>query len=289
MIRRYLRTTIDLYKGSLEKFFILVFIAINKLPKGKFATSLGLERIWSYTHNITVCGQEIKFHNPNWLTQLRAKTLFTKEPETINWLNHMPHGSVLWDIGANIGTYSIYAAKNNIRVIAVEPSFMNIEILNRNVISNRVQDLVTIVPCAVGSNTGVLDFYMSSSALTWGGAHNSVGSNIGYDGKPIKDAVSTTAICFTIDNLAEILKLPYPTHIKIDVDGLEAEVLQGASNAIENVKSILIEVDKNYESQKLEIEAILKNTNFKLSFEAVDHQETANQIWTKSLLLEDNS
>ena len=91
---------------------------------------------------------------------MRAKTLLTKEPETINWLNHMPEGSVLWDIGANIGTYSIYAAKNNIRVIAVEPSFMNIEILNRNVISNRVQDLVTIVTCAVGSNTGVLDFYM---------------------------------------------------------------------------------------------------------------------------------
>lgn len=288
-MRRYLRTTIDLYKGSLEKFFILVFNAINKFPKGRFATSLGLERIWSYTYNITVCGQEIKFHNPNWLTQLRAKTLFTKEPETINWLSHMPHGSVLWDIGANVGTYSIYAAKNNLRVIAIEPSFMNVEILNRNVISNKVQDLVTIVPCAVGSNTGVLDFYMSASALTWGGAHNSVGSNIGYDGKPIKDAVSITTICFTIDNLAEILKVPYPTHIKIDVDGLEAEVLQGASNAIKNVNSILIEVNKNYESQKLEIEAILKNNNFELRFEAVDHQETANQIWTKSLLLEDNS
>jgi|688.fasta_scaffold2459465_1 hypothetical protein len=81
----------------------------------------------------------------------------------------------------------------------------------------------------------------------------------------------------------------YLTKLKICSDGLEFKVLQRASNALKNVNSILIEVDKNYESQKLEIEAILKNTNFELSFEAVDSQETANQIWAKSSLLEDNA
>jgi len=50
----------------------------------------------------------------------------------------------------------------------------------------------------------------------------------------------------------------YLTKLKICSDGLESKELQRASNARKNVQSILIEVDKNYESQKLEIEAILK-------------------------------
>jgi len=40
----------------------------------------------------------------------RSQTLFTKEPEMIEWIDSIDSGSTFWDIGANIGLYSIYGA-----------------------------------------------------------------------------------------------------------------------------------------------------------------------------------
>ena len=40
---------------------------------------------------------------------MRAETLFTKEPDMIDWIDSFPEDFVLWDIGANVGIYSIYA------------------------------------------------------------------------------------------------------------------------------------------------------------------------------------
>ena len=56
--------------------------------------------------------KSIKFYTPSLIASFRAKTIFTKEPDTIDWLNE--NGSkynCLFDIGANLGLYSIYYAK----------------------------------------------------------------------------------------------------------------------------------------------------------------------------------
>ena len=52
-----------------------------------------------------------KFAAPNALCKWRYETFSSKEPETLEWINAMPSESVLWDIGANVGLYSVYAAK----------------------------------------------------------------------------------------------------------------------------------------------------------------------------------
>jgi len=41
----------------------------------------------------------------------RFKTLFEKEPETIDWINSFRKEDVFWDIGANVGIYSIWAVE----------------------------------------------------------------------------------------------------------------------------------------------------------------------------------
>ena len=51
------------------------------------------------------------FFVPNDLTQFRANTFFTKEPDTLNWIDSFKKNSVFWDVGSNIGLYSCYAAK----------------------------------------------------------------------------------------------------------------------------------------------------------------------------------
>jgi hypothetical protein len=51
---------------------------------------------------------------PNFLTRYMHKTFFTKEPETLAWIDIFERGSVFYDVGANIGLYSIYAVKKNV-------------------------------------------------------------------------------------------------------------------------------------------------------------------------------
>ena len=54
---------------------------------------------------------ELNFFSPNYLSRWRVQTLFTKEADTIDWINNFDDNCVFWDIGANIGIYSLYAAK----------------------------------------------------------------------------------------------------------------------------------------------------------------------------------
>jgi FkbM family methyltransferase len=270
-----------LYKKILEQIFLNIFIGINKLPKGRLITSTGLEKIWNKTYEHRTGTQILYFHTPNWLTEYRAQTLLTKEPETIRWINSMPAKSVFWDIGANIGTFSIYAAKNGVDVVAIEPSFFNLEILNRNVISNQVSEKVTIIPIGVGNTTSQQNFYLSARQLTWGGAHNSLGVNVGFDGMPFDEPIVLKSLSFSVDDLVQIFSQASPNYLKIDVDGLEAEVLKGSVQTLGTVDSILIEVDTDFENQRDEINQILVKYNFELKEETNDKQGTSNQIWQK--------
>ena len=51
----------------------------------------------------------------------RAATMLTKQPATIEWIDRFQPGSVFWDIGANVGVYTLYAAlRGDTRVVAFE-------------------------------------------------------------------------------------------------------------------------------------------------------------------------
>ena len=85
-----------------------------------------------------------------WL-QIRAEGLLHKEPETIKWLDRLGPDDVLWDIGACIGSYSIYPAlMYNTRVVSFEPAYYNYNILQGNIDMNMLHNLITAYPIAVG-------------------------------------------------------------------------------------------------------------------------------------------
>jgi len=99
-------------------------------------------------------GTDLMFSVPNALSQFRADTFSTKEPETLEWLDRMPRGSVLWDIGANVGLYACYAAKvRGCRVFAFELSVFNLELLARNIFLNRLTDSLRSCRCHFQSNS----------------------------------------------------------------------------------------------------------------------------------------
>src|SRR5688572_2023380 len=85
----------------------------------------------------------LTFLTPNSHCAWRVQTLYTKEPDTIAWINRMKPGDVLFDVGANMGQYSLLAAQRGVRVHAFEPEAQNFALLVRNIIVNNLTDPVT--------------------------------------------------------------------------------------------------------------------------------------------------
>ena len=271
-----------IYKNALAQLLVVTNALIVKLPRGRFATSLGLQKIWDITYISEINSKYLYFHIPNWLAFYRAKTLLTKEPETIAWLNKIKTNSVIYDIGANVGVYSIYAAAvRDCRVLSFEPSFLNLELLFRNIQTNNLQDKITIVPLSLSNKSQIEDFYMQEGDNIWGGAHNSSGSNKSQDGTDMQKFKTSSQVALSLDDLVNIFNLPTPSHIKIDVDGLEDRVLQGGLNTFGNTKSILIEIDAKNTDQNREIQGVLSNLGFVklISIDRISLEE--NQIWVK--------
>ena len=94
---------------------------------------------------------KMKFYIPNRLIDWRIKSFYTKEPETLEWIDSFEEGSCFWDIGANIGLYSIYSASkiNKIKVFSIEPSTSNLRVLSRNISINSFQDRISVLPFAL--------------------------------------------------------------------------------------------------------------------------------------------
>ena len=124
--------------------------------------------IFNNTFVIYHSSTKILLHIPNKLSYWRAKTYSTKEPETLEWIDDMQHGKTLWDIGANIGLYSIYGAlKKGLKVYSFEPSVFNLELLARNIYTNKVVDNCCIVPLALNNKISSSNLNMTSTE--WGG------------------------------------------------------------------------------------------------------------------------
>ena len=112
-------------------------------------------------------GLEMCFSVPNELNHFRATTFSTKEPETLEWIDGLPEGCVLWDIGANVGLYTVYAAlRKKCHIVAFEPSVFNLELLSRNLYLNGLHQQVTLLPLALSDKMGSNLLHMTSTE--WG-------------------------------------------------------------------------------------------------------------------------
>jgi FkbM family methyltransferase len=156
----------------------------------------------------------------------------------------------------------------------VEPSVLNLEFLVRNICLNQVADRITILPIAVGTPTVCLQsMHLSSSA--WGDSGNSFGDlDVGRSG-PNRFAYSYKIPGFPIDDLVGKLGVALPDHIKIDVDGIESEIIESGRATFSTVKSVLVEIPA-YDGAAERIYRVLTNSGLRL-------QQVArrNQIWIR--------
>jgi len=190
--------------------------------------------------------KKIYFQCPNSIVFWRVNTLLSKEPSTIDWLNSMSSGEILLDVGANVGIYSIYAAvMQDVEVIAIEPEALNFAILCTNIRLNKQTHKIKAFPVGMIDNSGFTELYISDTRA--GGSCHTVGEELDYELKPKEFPLRQGLYSTTIDELVSTKTISVPTHIKIDVDGLEHKVLQGASNTLKSnrVKSLSVELNSN--------------------------------------------
>ena len=71
----------------------------------------------------TILNKKIIFFIPTLITKWRVDSFFFKEPETLQWIDSFTNKNkiIFWDIGANIGLYSMYAAvkHRNIKIYSI--------------------------------------------------------------------------------------------------------------------------------------------------------------------------
>ena len=229
----------------------------------------------------------LKFYIPNRLSYYRVNTFNTKEPETLNWIDKFEKKTTFWDVGANIGLYSCYAAKKReCKVFAFEPSIFNIEWLGKNIFLNKLVEKIVVIPSPLSET--VLENKLNFSSIEWGGALTTFGKSYGHDGKDLKKIFEFSTMGISMDEAKNLLKIPQPMYIKIDVDGIEYLILKGGEKVLLNTKELSIEVNEKFTEQKNNCDKYLKELGFSLRekkrsnlFKNTDYSTSYNQIWVR--------
>ena len=198
----------------------------------------------------------------------RAETYTTKEPDTLAWIDaFFREGDAIYDVGANIGQYSLYAARKlrgNCTVLAFEPEALNYAKLNRNIVLNELTGVVTPYCLAVTERTELSTFYVQNFAP--GAALHAWGRPVTQGERAFQAQNQQGMVGISLDDLTGRFGLPFPNHIKIDVDGIEAEIVRGAGHTLADprLKTALVEVYIFAEIAE-EIEAAFHAHGFELS------------------------
>ena len=218
----------------------------NKYIRVTGRLRFGLRDRLEQTVVVEEAGREMRFVCDNRDEVWRAMTILVKEEGTIEWLrrNATPE-TIFFDIGANIGLYTIYAASllsNGGRVFAFEPHAVNFVHLIKNISANKFDRIVAPLSIALFDEAGLMPF----SYFDWaaGTSKNQLvkGSASGHEiFRELKYAAP-------LDDLIEADALPVPDLIKIDVDGVEPQIITGMKRLMQSnrrPRSIQVEIQKN--------------------------------------------
>ena len=263
------------------KIFNLVVVFLRSTIKifgGRYSTIMSahiveeLTPIWTQKTDFGDLRLFCPGYEPTW----RAQRLLTKEPDTIDWINTFNETDIFWDIGANDGEYSLYAALKNVTVLSFEPSAGNYYVLNRNIEINKMDDNIFALCIAFDDVTKTDVFFMSSTKL--GAAFNSFAEPVDYKGKQYTAIFKQAMMGFSIDDFIEQFNPPFPTHIKIDVDGTEDKIIKGAQKTLadKRLKSILVELDTERADYYNRVFNMIESAGLKF------HEKKGSDRWLKN-------
>ena len=239
-----------------------------------------LSKILVPRRKVKINGIEFTLTCTNWITHFRWYLFNTKEPDTINFIDkYLEKNDVFFDIGANVGVFTIYAAKKhkNISIYSFEPEASNLAVLKENIIKNNISERAYMYGVGISDSDGLSKLHLQD--FETGAALNTESKNhIDYSAVGKEPIIWAEGIyTVSIDNFCDELNL-VPSVIKIDTDGNEDKILLGASTILKHssLKAIIIEMsDEHYDYcySKLSESGFIEVKD--------DSIITTNQIWLR--------
>ena len=232
----------------------------------------------------------IVLHTPNAVCRWRAESFSAKEPETLKWIEEYGGHGAFFDVGANIGLYSLYYAKlYSDQVYSFEPSVFNLGLLAKNIYVNSMSERINVVPIPLSSEDQIAGMRMSG--VQEGGALSTFGAAYGHDGKELDVQMTYRMPGLRLDTLlaSDMISEP-PSMIKIDVDGIEHLILSGAQSTLRSptLRSVLVEVDDEFRDLASGVAQHLTEAGFQLKaklhsemFDSDAFSTSFNQIWVR--------
>jgi FkbM family methyltransferase len=243
------------------KFLLLRVYRINTPDKKKAKI---IYDVFYPIYDACILGENIRLSCQNFTVFKRCESFLRKEPETIEWIGSFSFGATLFDVGANIGLYSLLAAKKGLRVVAFEPESQNFSVLNANIYLNSLAESITALNLAL-SDRSTLD-YLYIPVFSLGTSFNQFGVAPREIPEQARNGFKQAVFSHTLDVFTETFSEFVPNHIKIDVDGIQAKIIAGAARTLESpeVKSMLVELDHNLTADREAIQYILSK-GFKIA------------------------
>jgi FkbM family methyltransferase len=202
----------------------------------------------------------LRFRARNVQEYNRATNALRNEPGTLRWIaEQVRPGDVFYDVGANIGIFSLLAAHragDGGRVVAFEPHAATTATLLENVALNGLGARVDVLSCALHHTTGHLPFLYRS--LVAGSGLSQIGSSrdpFGHEADPVARELKAVA---SGDDLIASGAIRSADVIKVDVDGREADVLAGMQALLtgsERPRSVQVEVNPEGGARVLDLMA----------------------------------
>ena len=239
---------------------------------------------------IPIDGANISMYTPFPGLIYRSDALLTKEKDTIAWIDGHKVGSVFWDIGANIGAYSLYAAiKRHSTVLAFEPASTNLYALNKNIRLNNLGDRVRAYCIAFSNSKGLGVLNLSSDVI--GAAANQFGEpgDVSPYSNPTMPQFTQGMLAFAVDDFIEQFAPPFPNHLKLDVDGIELAILSGARKTLNDprLESVMVELSVTDKEETGSAVGILEQAGFELvakgEIQGVGEMIAANHLFRRTV------
>jgi|SoiMethySBSTD1v2_1073268.scaffolds.fasta_scaffold115311_2 FkbM family methyltransferase len=224
----------------------LAYILRHPLNRGRPARALSRFVGWQLKSRV-VSTVEVPFAGDTRLRVTRGMTGATgnvycglNDYEEMGFVLHVLRpGDLFFDVGANVGSYTVLAAgAAQASCVAFEPVPASFQYLLDNVVLNELQDRVSANRIAIGAAPGSLSF-----TSEWGVANHALAEG----------EISTNAVRVPVQPLDDFWPIPAPGFVvlKIDVEGLEGEVIKGASRTLQSpsVKAVIMEILNGAESR----------------------------------------
>lgn len=172
------------------------------------------------------------------------------EPELLDWIDGFETESVFFDLGASIGHFSIYAAmRRRAYVTCFEPEAQNFATLELNHFFNRARlpHPLQVLNIAVSNAKAIGSIVVGQYGA---GEHQKMLSAFSRSSSESGATSHRQAVlCYPLDVLRAEFGLPQPRYVKIDVDGSEHAVVEGAHATLahQDCRELFIELDENEE------------------------------------------